>query len=87
MYLTDDCMEIPPDGELRLPGKELLAWVPAKNLRPFDFGDDQCRNVLGYQAARKFSDRLKATRKRQGHKGVMVATEGVLIAIKANLIC
>ncbi|KAB5511599.1 hypothetical protein GE09DRAFT_1067655 [Coniochaeta sp. 2T2.1] len=69
MYLTDDCMEIPPEGELCLPGKDLLAWVPAKNLRPFDFGDDQCRNVLGYQAARKFSARLKATRKRQGRHG------------------
>ena len=58
MYLNG--LSIPVDGEFGIPEGEKFSWVPARDLRPFDLADPECRSVHGFGAAQDFCERMKA---------------------------
>jgi len=58
MYLNG--LSIPVDREFGIPEGEKFSWVPARDLRPFDLADPECRSVHGFGAAQDFCERMKA---------------------------
>ena len=68
MYLNG--LNIPVDGEFGIPEGEKFSWVPARDLRPFNFDDPECQSVHGFGAAQDFCERMKAIR------GNMARAEG-----------
>lgn len=55
----DDEMDIPVRGRFSLPQRNVLAWLAAKDFRPFDFNDRSCKETRGYRAAERYAARLK----------------------------
>ncbi|KAH8659982.1 hypothetical protein BX600DRAFT_438213 [Xylariales sp. PMI_506] len=71
MLYFDDDLDIPIDGEFKLPAKNLLAWVPAMSLRHLDLRDADARDkVQGFEAARSFRNRMHLLdeRRRRGNQ-------------------
>ncbi len=64
MYL--DGLSVPVDGEFGIPEGEIFSWVPARDLRPFDLADPECRSVYGFGAAQDFCERMKGHSREHG---------------------
>lgn len=58
MYLNG--LDIPRHGVFEIPDGERFSWVPAKDLRPFNFVDSECQSAHGFRAAEDFHRRMNA---------------------------
>lgn len=54
-----DGLRVPLGGEFGIPKGNLFSWVPAGNLRSFNFDDPECRTVYGFEAAQAFCQWMK----------------------------
>jgi hypothetical protein len=70
MYL--DGLDVPLDGEFGIPKGNLFSWVPARDLRPFNFDDPECQGVPGFRAAQAFYQRMEkmASAENYGNHGL-----------------
>ncbi|KAL8410374.1 hypothetical protein RB596_000183 [Gaeumannomyces avenae] len=58
LFFTDD-VQVPSEGVFSIPkNKNLLSWVPAKDIEPFDFNDSTTSHLLGHATAFAFASRL-----------------------------
>ncbi|GAB1310637.1 hypothetical protein MFIFM68171_00847 [Madurella fahalii] len=75
MMYFDDKLDIPLHGDLGIPEGDRFSWVLAKDLKPFDLQDQECRKVRGFRAAQAFYQRQRARTARQ-HDADVASNEG-----------